>query len=140
MKSLDDFNIKVDIPVAWGDMDSFKHVNNTKFFKYFETARIKYFEKIGFIESMEKNSIGPILASTSAKFIKPLFYPDTVTVGTRVTSIEPTNFIMEYIIKSKSKGVVAIGESKMVVYDYKSSKKTTLPEIVRNKIREIDSI
>ncbi|MHA2079259.1 MAG: acyl-CoA thioesterase [Candidatus Thorarchaeota archaeon] len=140
MKSLDDFNIRVEIPVAWGDMDSFRHVNNTKFFKYFETARIRYFEKIGFIETMEKNSIGPILASTSAKFIKPLFYPDTVTVGTRVTSIEPTNFIMEYIIESKSKGIAALGESKMVVYNYKTSKKTTLPDIVRNRIREIDSI
>ena len=140
MTSLDDFNITVDIPVAWGDMDSFKHVNNTKFFKYFETARIKYFEKAGFIETIENDAIGPILATTSCKFIKPLFYPDIVTAGTRVTSIEPDNFIMEYIIVSKSKGVVAIGDSKMVVYDYKSSKKTILPDIVRNKIREIDSI
>jgi len=140
MKSLDDFHIKVDIPIAWGDMDAFNHVNNTRFFKYFETARIKYFEEIGFIETMEKNAIGPILASISAKFIKPLFYPDTVTVGTRVTSIEPTHFIMEYIIESKSKGIVALGESKMVAYDYKSSKKTILPDIVRSKIREIDSI
>jgi acyl-CoA thioester hydrolase len=140
MNSLDDFNIKVDIPIAWGDMDSFKHVNNTRVFRYFETARIKYFEKIGFIETMEKDSIGPILASTSAKFIKPLFYPDTVTVGTRVTSVEPTQFIMEYIVESKSKGIAALGESKMVVYDYKYSKRTTLPDIVRNKIKEIDSV
>jgi acyl-CoA thioester hydrolase len=140
MKSLDDFHIKVEIPIAWGDMDAFNHVNNAKFFKYFETARIKYFEEAGFIETMEKNSIGPILASISAKFIKPLFYPDTITVGTRVTSIEPANFIMEYIIESKSKGIAAIGESKMVAYDYKSSKRATLPDIVRNKIREIDSI
>jgi acyl-CoA thioester hydrolase len=140
MKSLDDFNIKVDIPIAWGDMDAFKHVNNTRFFRYFEIARIKYFEKAGFLETMEKNSIGPILASISAKFIKPLFYPDTVTVGSRVTSIEPTQFMMEYIIESKSKGIAALGESKMVVYDYKSSQRTTLPDIVRDKIREIDSI
>ncbi|MFW9956401.1 MAG: acyl-CoA thioesterase [Candidatus Thorarchaeota archaeon] len=137
---MDDFNVKVEIPVAWGDMDSFKHVNNTKFFKYFETARIKYFEEIGFIETMEQDSIGPILASASAKFIKPLFYPDTVIVGTRVTSLEPTEFIMEYIIESKSKGIVSIGDSKMVVYDYKSSERTTLPDSVRNRIREIDSI
>jgi acyl-CoA thioesterase FadM len=47
---------------------------------------------------------------------------------------------MEYIIESKSKGIVAIGESKMVVYDYKSSKKTSLPDSIRNKVREIDSI
>ncbi len=140
MTSLDDFKIKVEISIAWGDMDAFKHVNNTKILKYFETARIRYFEEIGFIEAMEKNSIGPILASTSVKFIKPLFYPDTVTVGTRVTSIEPTQFIMEYIIESKSKGIAALGEDKMVVYDYRSSKRTTLPDIVRNKIREIDSI
>lgn len=140
MKSLDDFNIKVVIPIAWGDMDALKHVNNILFFKYFETARIKYFEKAGFIETMEKDSIGPILASISAKFIKPLFYPDTVTVGTRVSAIEPTHFIMEYIIESKSKGIAALGESKLVAYDYKSLKKTALPDIVRNKIREIDSI
>jgi acyl-CoA thioester hydrolase len=140
MKSLDDFNIKVVIPIAWGDMDALKHVNNILFFKYFETARIKYFEKAGFLETMEKDSIGPILASISAKFIKPLFYPDTVTVGTRVSAIEPTHFIMEYIIESKSKGIAALGESKLVAYDYRSLKKTALPDIVRNKIREIDSI
>ena len=132
--------ITVEIPVAWGDMDSFKHVNNTKFFKYFETARIKYFENTGFIETMEKDAIGPILASTSCKFIKPLFYPDTITAGSRVTSIESDSFTMEYIIVSKSKGVAAIGSSKMVVYDYKASKKATLPDSVRKKIREIDSI
>ncbi len=140
MTSLDDFNITVDIPVAWGDMDSLKHVNNTKFFKYFETARIKYFEEVGFIEAMENDAIGPILATTSCKFIKPLFYPDTVTVGARVTSIEPTHFITEYIIVSKSKGIAALGESKLMIYDYKNSKKTTLPNIVREKIREIDSV
>ncbi len=140
MTSLDDFNIRIDIPIAWGDMDAFNHVNNTRFFRYFETARIKYFERAGFIETMEKHSIGPILASISAKFIKPLVYPDTVTVGTRVISIEPTQFIMEYILESKSKGTAAIGESKIVVYDYKSSERTTLPDIVRSRIREIDSI
>jgi acyl-CoA thioester hydrolase len=140
MVSLDDFKIKVEIPIAWGDMDSFKHVNNTKVFKYFETARMKYFEETGFIETMEKDAIGPILASTSAKFIKPLFYPDTVIAGTRVTSIEPTQFIMEYIVESKSKGIAALGDAKMVVYNYKSSERTVLPDSVKNKIREIDAI
>ena len=140
MVSLDDFNITVDIPIAWGDMDALKHVNNTRFFKYFETARIKYFEQAGFVETIEKDSIGPILATTSCKFIKPLFYPDTVTVGTRVTSIEQDNFMMGHIIVSKSQGIVALGEDKLVVYDYKTSKKTTLPESVRNRVREIDSI
>ncbi|MHA2239162.1 MAG: acyl-CoA thioesterase, partial [Candidatus Hodarchaeales archaeon] len=49
MRTLKEFPVTVQIPVAWGDMDSFGHVNNTKFFKYFETARIKYFEEIGLV-------------------------------------------------------------------------------------------
>ncbi|MHA1905734.1 MAG: acyl-CoA thioesterase [Candidatus Thorarchaeota archaeon] len=140
MVSLDDFSITVDIPIAWGDMDSLQHVNNTKYFRYLETARIKYFEHAGFVESFEKDSIGPLLSATSCKFIKLLFYPDTVTVGTRVTSVEQDNFMIGHIIVSKSQGITALGEDKLVVYDYKNSKKTTLPDSVRNKIREIDSI
>jgi len=34
------------IDVAWGDMDAFGHVNNTRYFRYFETARIAYFTVI----------------------------------------------------------------------------------------------
>jgi acyl-CoA thioester hydrolase len=140
MVSLDDFSITVDIPIAWGDMDALQHVNNTKFFKYMETARIKYFEQVGFVESFVKDSIGPLLSATSCKFIKPLLYPDTITVGVRVTSVEQDSFMIGHIIVSKSQGVSALGEDKLVVYDYKNSKRTTLPDSIRNKIREIDSI
>ncbi|GIW21089.1 MAG: hypothetical protein KatS3mg068_0096 [Candidatus Sericytochromatia bacterium] len=42
---LDDYPIKIEIPIAWGDMDPFNHVNNIFYFKYFESSRIKYFEK-----------------------------------------------------------------------------------------------
>ena len=32
------FPVVVDIPVAWGEMDAFGHVNNVMYFRYFETA------------------------------------------------------------------------------------------------------
>ena len=59
-----DYPVVIDIPIAWGDMDAFQHVNNTVYFKHFESARISYFEKIDFLEVMNKTGIGPILAST----------------------------------------------------------------------------
>ena len=47
LKIFDDYKIKVDIPVAWGDMDILQHVNSSVYFRYFECARVAYLEKIG---------------------------------------------------------------------------------------------
>ncbi|MHA1977890.1 MAG: acyl-CoA thioesterase [Candidatus Hodarchaeales archaeon] len=138
MDVIDDYSVVVNIPVVWGDMDSFGHINNTKFFRYFETARIKYFECIGFIQEMKDSKIGPILASTSAKFIKPLFYPDTVKVGTRVSSLESTKFTMDYLILSEKSGTTAVGEAVIVVLNYATSTKSPLPVKVKEKILALE--
>jgi acyl-CoA thioester hydrolase len=37
---LETFPVVVEMDVAWADMDYFRHVNNTVFFRYFESARI----------------------------------------------------------------------------------------------------
>ena len=35
---LDGFTVTVTFPVAWGEMDAMGHVNNTVYFRYFETV------------------------------------------------------------------------------------------------------
>ena len=66
-----DYPIVVEISVAWGDMDAFQHVNNTAYFRYFENARIVYFDKIGIIDMLRQTGIGPILGSTSCTYKLP---------------------------------------------------------------------
>ena len=36
---LADLPVRVKIPVAWGDLDALQHVNNTVYFRWFETVR-----------------------------------------------------------------------------------------------------
>ena len=74
-------------------MDAFQHVNNTVYFKLFESARISYFEKLDFFEFMNKTGIGPILASTQCIYKIPLTYPDYVTVGAKVDILEKDRFM-----------------------------------------------
>jgi acyl-CoA thioester hydrolase len=90
---LSGFPVIVEVPVAWGDMDAFGHVNNTMFFRYFETARIAFLDRIGF---RGENGIGPILASTQCRFRRPLAFPDTVLVGARVSETTDDRFTHEY--------------------------------------------
>jgi len=136
---MEGYNIVIEQEIRWGDMDSFGHVNNILFFQYMESARMKYFVEIKFIDLMKTTGIGPILASTSCKFKAPLAYPDTVSVGAKVIKIEEFGFTMKFsLVSQKSNREVAEGEAVMISYDYKNKKKVPLPTELLQKIKELD--
>ena len=138
---LDGFNVTLGIDVAWGDMDAFAHVNNTVYFRWFESARIAYFHALGFSDRRETSDIGPILASTHCRFRIPVTFPDRVEVGARVTDVGSDRFTMEYRAVSERHGAVAAeGGGLIVAYDYASGSKALLPENVRMRIRELDGV
>jgi len=92
------------------------------------------------MEHMDETGHGPILAATQARFRKPLTYPDTVTVGTRVPNIDEDRFQMEFrIVSHKLKDIAAVGEGLIVNYDYRKLEKAPLPEVIRNRILELEN-
>jgi acyl-CoA thioester hydrolase len=127
------------IPVAWGEMDAFAHLNNTVYFRYFESARIAYFRSMEVYETGTPTGVGPILASTSCRFRAPIAYPDTVRVGARVREIGSDRFVMEYAIVSEALGrLAANGEGVIVSYDYSATSKVELPARWRECIVAIE--
>ncbi|HUG41077.1 MAG TPA: thioesterase family protein [Longimicrobiales bacterium] len=129
------FPIVIDVPVAWGDMDAFGHVNNTVFFRWFESARIAYLRAIDFTAGGEGGGVGPILASTHCRFRRPLGFPDTVRVGARTTDVGEDRFTMEYRVVSEALGEVAgEGGGVVVSYDYGAARKASIPGAVRARI------
>lgn len=136
---LADYSIVVDIPVRWADMDAFGHVNNTRVFQYFESARIVYLERCSFEQSYKETRIGPILHSTSCRFRRPIFYPDTILVGTRASELLEDRFTAEYLAVSKDHGaVLSEGSGVIVSYDYEAGRKAPIPETVRALIVELE--
>jgi acyl-CoA thioester hydrolase len=135
---LDGYPIVIELPVAWADMDVFGHVNNTVFFRYFESARIAYLEAIDFADGGAGGGIGAILASTQCRFRRPLTYPDTVRVGTRATDVGADRFGMDYVVVSTAQGEVAAeGGAVVVAYDYGVRQKAPLPEAVRARMTRL---
>ena len=134
-----DYPVVIEIPIAWGDMDAFQHVNNIMYFKYFESARIAYFEKLDFNDLMIKTGIGPILANTQCKFKIPLTYPDTVSVGAKVDLIENDRFLMKYLVVShKHKKIAALGEGMLVSFNYHENRKAPIPDEIRARITDLE--
>jgi len=135
-----DFRVRIEVPVAWGDMDAFAHVNNTVYLRWFESARIAYFERMGIIGSGAPTGIGPILASISCRFRAPVTYPDTVDAAVRVTGIGQDRFVMQYQVASRALGrVVAEGEGVNVSFDYGVGRKARLPDAWRESIVRIEA-
>ena len=128
------------MPVKWGEMDAFQHVNNTVYFRYFEDVRLDFFRQVGIDAYMKAHSIGPILASTQCRFKVPLSYPDTVHIGTYVTDIQKDRFTMKYLVYSENaKRIAAQGEGLIVSYDYKENKKADIPQIWLDNLKELEA-
>ncbi|WP_395377313.1 acyl-CoA thioesterase [Marinicella sp. W31] len=145
MRTRDDFNarfqVQVPMPVQWGDMDAFNHVNNAMYFRYFETARLAYFETVGMPMDLQENTIGPILAETSCRFRRALTYPDKIISGAYVSEIHEYGFMMQYGVFSEAQNTVAaLGTGRVVMLDYAEGSKVEPHAELIEHIQKLDRI
>ncbi len=144
MKTKSDFDqafpVQVKLPVQWGEMDAFNHVNNTVYFKYFETARLAYFNQVGVMDGMQKEKVGPILAETSCQFRRALVFPDQIVAGGQVLEYHEFGFLMQYGIWSEQQQTITtLGTGRIVMVDYKTGKKVKPSEQLYTAIKKLQN-
>lgn len=114
-------------PVAWGEMDSFNHVNNVAYYRYAESARISYMRALGLMHARE--DLLTILASSSMQYRRPVTYPDTLLIAVRIKHLGNTSLVHEYVMYSQSqKAIVTTGEAVIVRTNSQMSKMPWLNE------------
>jgi acyl-CoA thioester hydrolase len=137
---LSQFKVVIDQPVAWGDMDSFGHVNNVVYFRYFENARVEYFRRIGWWDYLAETGIGPIVGATQARFRRPVKYPDTLRAGAKVISFAADRFTVRHVLVSTATGeMVTEGDAVVVCIDYRNNEKVPVPEELRRRIEALEA-
>lgn len=133
------FPVKLEHRVAWGEMDAFGHVNNANYLRWFESARIAYFEKIAVsVGAQDASPWVPILGRATIDFRKPVSYPDTVTLEATVTKFGNTSFTMAYRAVSAALGLAAEGEAIVVLLD-PSGQKLPLPEEFKKAVEALEA-
>ena len=132
--------VSVAIPVAWGEMDSFQHVNNVVYARWLETARMRYFERVGLVRRVKEEGVGPILARTVLDYRRPVTYPDTVRVDTRVSRVGGSSFTMAFRVWSEAQDAeVATGEQVIVNYDYRAGRTAPVDDALRAAIAALEA-
>ena len=126
---------ELSMPIRWGDMDAFGHVNNTVYFRYMEQVRISWFEQIG-IAGGDGEGHGPVIVNASMEFLKQLHYPGDVigrmSVGKPGRSSFDTRF--ELYRADSPDMLCARGAAKIVWIDYAAGKSVPIPDPLRQTL------
>ncbi len=139
-EALGRYPLSITIPVAWGEMDAFHHVNNVAYARWIESARVAYFTRLGLMEPLRPDGVGPILGRVAIDYRSPVTYPDTVRVDATTTSIGRTSFRMAYRVWSEGQGAeVATGEDVIVVFDYRAGRATPVDDALRTAIVALEA-
>ena len=127
------------ISIRWGDMDSYRHINNTVYFRYMEQARIEWITSLGFCSTVEKEAM--IMVNGFCNFYKQVRFPASLRVSTFVGQIGNSTVdlinTMELIETNTDQGPVlcADGGATMLWVDLEKNKSMPWPESILKVLR-----
>ena len=134
---MDQFPFKMELRIDWSEIDIFGHVNNLAILKYVQAGRVNYLEAVGLMQSQAEAGIGPILASMSCQFRKPIFYPGRVTVCSTVDQINNSSFRICHVIYNDNSEIAAEAQDIIVLFDFAKQSKLNIPDCLRERIEKL---
>jgi len=127
------------ISIRWGDMDSYRHINNTVYFRYMEQARIEWTTSMGFSSIAEKEAM--IMVNGFCNFYKQVSFPGTLCIKTFVgamgnSTVDLIN-TMELVGAEKhdARVLCAAGGATMLWVDLEKNKSMPWPESLLKVLR-----
>lgn len=132
------FPSKLQLRIDWSEMDLFGHVNNVMYFKYIQASRVNYWEISGLVKHFKEDRIGPILANTTCKFMRPLHYPGNITIQAEVEFMKNTSFGIHHQILNEAGELAAEAHDVIVYYDFNTNEKANIPDSFRQAVTQLE--
>ena len=121
------------IPVRWGDLDAMGHVNNTVYFRYFETLRIDWLTRVRALPNPE--GVGPVMANGFCNFVRQIEFPGEIVARHYVAAPKPDAKSLDtYFTLAMDDApdlVCANGGATLVWLDFPNKRTVALPDDLR---------
>ncbi|QDU92871.1 acyl-CoA thioesterase [Lignipirellula cremea] len=133
------FPVSMELPIQWGDLDAYGHVNNVAYLKWFEAARAEYAMRVGVAVLPGQPGVGAMLASLSCRYLRPLNYPGVVVAGVRVVRLSLGSVSLECLMLDQKTGVpVAEGACDVVLVDNATGAPAPVPDHIRAAVEKLE--
>lgn len=122
------------LPIRWGDMDALGHVNNAMYFRYLETVRVEWLNRIGC--RLTPSGQGPVIVNAFCNFYKQLEYPGDILVKMYASDPGRTTFeTWATMERCDMPSVIhAAGGATTIWVDFPQQKAVDLPQWVRELV------
>ena len=121
------------MPIRWGDMDAYGHVNNTVYFRYMEQARVEWLESI--MVPVRPGGEAPVIVNASCTFLIQMNYPGAVEVRTYASHPGRSSFLTHFEMRVVGdERIYAEGAAKLVWIDTRTGRSVSLPDHVRTEV------
>lgn len=118
------------VEVRFRDLDAFGHVNNAVTFSYVEQGRIRYLRDVLQVDPIDRFPL--IMAMVRVDYDAPVFFGETVEVGSRVEWIGGTSLAMTHVLTAGGEAhQVARASTVLVAYDYQTARPMPIPDAWR---------
>jgi acyl-CoA thioester hydrolase len=123
------------MPIRWGDMDAYGHVNNTIYFRYMEQARVEWINSLGYSVAPGRESM--LMINGFCNFYQQLSYPGELILKTSIGAIGRSSLdvFTEMYLSAMPETMVAEGGATMVWVDLTTNQSTPWPEQILHILR-----
>lgn len=125
------------IPTRWIDNDVYGHVNNVRYYEFFDTVINRYLIDAGGLDIHADDVIG-IAVETTCRFHQPVVFPDTIAAGLRVAKIGTSSVRYEVgLFRGTDAAPAATGHFVHVFVTRATQRPTPIPERIRAALERI---
>lgn len=136
-----DFNHFFGLSTRWGDQDAFGHINNALYSRYYESARIGYFEKTTQMSFDANSDEIAIMADLKIAFLQQLHYPAEIEIGSRISRMGNSSLVLDAAIFRKGDDtLISTSRATLVWFDLKANQKKPIPQKSRDMTIDFEKI
>lgn len=123
--------------LRWNDLDAYRHVNNVRYYTFFDTAIMQYLTVDGGFDLLD----GPVLPFTvenCCRFHRSFTYPDIIDAGMRVARLGRSSVRYEFgLFRQGDPQVCATGYFVDVFVDRATEQPIEIPPALRAHLEKI---
>ena len=126
--------------VRFSDVDVYGHVNNVKYFEYYQEARIAFILSLDepLFDPTRESSMRQVVARIDVDYKRPiLFRPEPYAVETWVTGIGTSSYDLACRIVDAEGTVYSKAAVKLVAFDTRTQRSRPLSDAERGRLEAV---
>ncbi len=131
----DDFSYFLSENTRWGDSDAMGHINNVLYARYYESARVAYFDELLNIKFVNKVPTGIILADMKIAYLQQLHHPSEMVIGGRLSRLGGSSLHFDAAVFIEgNEQPISTSRATLVWFDYVNNQSLKIPQEIRETI------